>query len=211
MPPQRPPRPPCQDSGTGVGAGGSGSSWGRRASSPAAMAGPHHPSDRRRLDLVIYGATPLGGALCCDATLVSPLTRTGLPQPGAAATDGAVLRVAERRKRDAYPELCAGPSQTLVVLGSEVGGRWSQGALQLVRDLVRIRAQRAPPALRQAAASAWARRWWSQLSVSVQQAVASTALGCSWPMPHPSQRVGPDLDQVLHLAEAPGPSRLPLR
>ena len=42
MPPQRPPRPPCQDSGTGVGAGGSGSSWGRRASSPAAMAGPHH-------------------------------------------------------------------------------------------------------------------------------------------------------------------------
>ena len=135
------------------------------------------PSDRRRLDLVIYGATPLGGALCCDATLVSPLTRTGLPQPGAAATDGAVLRVAERRKRDAYPELCAGGPQTLVVLGSEVGGRWSQGALQLVRDLVRIRAQRAPPALRQAAASAWARRWWSQLSVSVQQAVASTALG----------------------------------
>ena len=50
---------------------------------------PHmDPSDRRRLDLVIYGATPLGEVLCCDATLVSPLTRTGLPQPGAAATDG---------------------------------------------------------------------------------------------------------------------------
>ena len=29
------------------------------------------------LDLLIYGATPLGGALRCDATLVSPLTRTG--------------------------------------------------------------------------------------------------------------------------------------
>ena len=26
-----------------------------------------------------------------------------------------------------------------------------------------------------------------------------------------SQRVGPDLDQLLHLADAPGPSRLPLR
>ena len=37
--------------------------------------------DRRRLDLVVYGATPLGKALCCDATLVSPLTRTGLAQP----------------------------------------------------------------------------------------------------------------------------------
>ena len=32
------------------------------------------PGDRRRLDLVIYGASPIGGALCCDATLVSPLT-----------------------------------------------------------------------------------------------------------------------------------------
>ena len=37
------------------------------------------PSDRRRLDLVIYGATPLGGALCCDATLVSPLISPGSP------------------------------------------------------------------------------------------------------------------------------------
>ena len=35
------------------------------------------PADRRSLDLVIYGATPLGGALCCDGTLVSPLIRTG--------------------------------------------------------------------------------------------------------------------------------------
>ena len=44
------------------------------------------PDDRRRLDLVIYGAAPLkGGALCCDATLVSPLARDGEPHPGAAA------------------------------------------------------------------------------------------------------------------------------
>ena len=32
------------------------------------------PADCRRLDLVVYGATPLGEALCCDVTLVSPLT-----------------------------------------------------------------------------------------------------------------------------------------
>ena len=33
---------------------------------------PHvHPADMHRLDLVIYGATPLGGTLCCDATLVT--------------------------------------------------------------------------------------------------------------------------------------------
>ena len=58
--------------------------------------------DRTRLDLVVYGATPRGGALCCDAILVSPFARTGHPQPGAADTDGAVLRVAERRKRSTY-------------------------------------------------------------------------------------------------------------
>ena len=66
--------------------------------------------DRRRLDLVIYGATPNGSALCCDATLVSPLTRTGQPQPCAADVDGAALRTAERRKAATYPELQgAGP------------------------------------------------------------------------------------------------------
>ena len=61
--------------------------------------------DRRRLDLVVYGALSSGGAQCCDATLVSPLSRLGHPQPCAAAVDGAVLRVAERRKCAAYPEL----------------------------------------------------------------------------------------------------------
>ena len=46
--------------------------------------GSHRPpgiasADRQRLDFVIYGATPLGGAICCDATLVSPLRRDGTP------------------------------------------------------------------------------------------------------------------------------------
>ena len=122
---------------------------------------PHvDPADRRRLDLVIYGATPLGGALCCDATLVSPLTRSGQPQPCAAESDGAALRVAERRKHATYPELSAGGPQRFVVLGVEVGGRWNDGAQRLLRDLVRLRAQCAPPALRRAAMSAWARVEW---------------------------------------------------
>ena len=78
--------------------------------------------DRRRLDLVIYGVSPRGEALCCDATLVSPLTRSGAPQPRASEEDGAALRVAERRKRATYPELLAQGPQWLLVLGSEVGG-----------------------------------------------------------------------------------------
>ena len=58
--------------------------------------------DRRVLDLVVYGATPRTFSLCCRATLVSPLARTGHRQPGAANTNGAALRVAEGRKRSTY-------------------------------------------------------------------------------------------------------------
>ena len=170
------------------------------------------PKRMHRLDLVIYGATLNGSALCCDATLVSPLTRTGQPQPCAADVDGAALRTAERRKAATYPELQGAGPQKLVVLGSEVGGRFNSDAQRLVRDLVRLRSYRAPPALRAAAASGWTRRWWGMLSVAVQQAVASTALGQPWPQPpHATSLEGPPLDRVLDLAEAEGPSRLPLR
>ena len=82
------------------------------------------PTDGRRLDVIVYGATPTGPAPCCDATLVSPPTRTGQPQPCSAESDGAALRVAERRKRATYPEFAQGGPQRLVVLGTEVGGRW---------------------------------------------------------------------------------------
>ena len=50
--------------------------------------------DRRRLDLLIHGATPRGEALACDVTLVSPLTRSGQPTRQAATHDGAALLAA---------------------------------------------------------------------------------------------------------------------
>ena len=106
------------------------------------------PGDRGRLDLVIYGAAPLGGALCCDVTLVSPLTRDGEPHPGAAAQDGAVLRTTYRRKQATYPELATGGAQELCVLGCEVGGRWNADAVKLVQRLVALRTHRALPAVR---------------------------------------------------------------
>ena len=43
------------------------------------VTGPND-GNRRQLDLIVHGACPLGLALCCDATLVSPLTHTNLPQ-----------------------------------------------------------------------------------------------------------------------------------
>ncbi|CAE7594598.1 unnamed protein product [Symbiodinium sp. KB8] len=73
--------------------------------------------DRCRLDLVVHGATANGGALCCDARLVSR------SDTGTAAT----------------PNLQGGGPQKLLVLGSEIEGRWSTAAQCFVRDLVRLR------------------------------------------------------------------------
>ena len=135
-----------------------------------------------------------------------------VPQPCAAAADGAALRVAERRKHAAYPEVTWGGPQTLVVLGWEVGGRWTAQARRFVRDLVRLKAYRAPPAIRAAATVAWARRWWSMLSVAVQQAVAGTALGRGWlQLLQQEAGAGPPLDGILDHAAPDGRSCLPLR
>ena len=89
------------------------------------------------------------------------------------------LRTAENRKHATYPELRRGGAQHLCALAAEVGGRWNADAHELVRQIVRVRALRAPPALRASASSAWARRWWGMLSIAVQHAVAGSALGAS--------------------------------
>ena len=168
--------------------------------------------DRRRLDLVIYGATRLGEALCCDATLVSPLRTDGRPHPGAADRDGVALMVARRRKAARYPELTRPGPQRLVVLAAEVGGRWAAEASDLVRTLVRLRSHRAPAVLRRSAAAGWSRRWWELLGCALQRALASTLLGAAWRAPAlPAAAGGPPLADVLTLAEPSGPSRLPLR
>ena len=105
-------------------------------------------------------------------TLVSPLTREGRPQPSAASRDGAAIAVAERRKRAAYPELLRPGPQRLCVLACEAGG--------LVTQLARLRAQRAPAALRGVAKQGWLRRWWGLLSVALQSTLAATLLGAPY-------------------------------
>lgn len=174
---------------------------------------PGVPSDdRRRLDLVIHGATPLGEALCCDATLVSPLTSAGAPAHGAARRDGAALVVAERRKRQRYPELAASGPQRLLTLATETGGRWGSDCCALMRALVSTRSRRAPPALRSAASAGWQRRWWGLLSVAVQRAVCATILGGAWLQPPlPAGATEVPLAEVLSFTLAAPPSLMPTR
>ena len=82
---------------------------------------------------------------------------------------------------------------------------------QFLRTLLRLRVQRAPPPLRAFSAQGWARRLWSVLSVALQRAVASSALGV-WTMPPlPGAPDALPLGDVLDLAIASAPSRLPLR
>ena len=100
-------------------------------------------TNRRRLDLVTYGAAPLGEALCCDATLVSALTRGGAPIPRAADNDAVAITAARQRKQRAYLELLQRGAQRLLVLATELGGRWSGECRELMRLLVE-RAPRCP-------------------------------------------------------------------
>ena len=171
------------------------------------------PDDRRRLDVVVHGASHTGAALCCDATLVSSLRRDGRARAGAADTDGVALRAARRRKERRYPELLEGGTATLVVLPFEVGGRWSKESHDFLRKLVKLRVRRAPRLLRKAAALGWRRRWTCLLSVATQRALASTLLEPRAQVPLGAPGVDdPDLAEVLQDAGAgPSVSRLPLR
>ena len=83
-----------------------------RASRSAAVVGPHHrPASERRTvaDSTSSCTGPLssGGAQCCDATLVSPLSRSGHPQPCAAAVDAASVRLPRTRPGRATDAGCA--------------------------------------------------------------------------------------------------------
>ena len=92
--------------------------------------GYSHSGPGFRLDFVIYGATPLGEAPSValpPSGLLLSLTRTRQPQPCAAAPSA--VRVAVRSARVA---------RRSSVLGAEIGGRWSEGSLRLLHELVRF-------------------------------------------------------------------------
>ena len=102
--------------------------------------------DARRIEVVCNGLNLWHGAqLAVDATLVSPVTREGLPQAGAATHPGSALRNAARRKRrQTYPELDRSRRCRLVVFGLKVGGRWDSEAATFVRLLARSAGCRHP-------------------------------------------------------------------
>ncbi|CAK0794948.1 unnamed protein product, partial [Prorocentrum cordatum] len=135
------------------------------------------PRDGRKIEVIANGLPLWGGAqLAIDATLVSPVRTDGTAQPRAADEDGVQLAVARGRKEATYPELIGSRRCRLVVLGLEVGGRWSEEALTFVRLLARTRARSAPQRLRASARAAYLHRWTGLAAVAAQRAFAATLL-----------------------------------
>ena len=135
------------------------------------------PADNRRIDLLVAGA-PLHNErpLFCDATVRSPLKGNGEPHPKAATKNGAVLTRAVRDKETKYWDVAESALAELIVLGCEVGGRWHDTAVELVRLLAKKKVRNVHPLLRRSAELAWSDRWWCMLGVAVQDALAASLL-----------------------------------
>ena len=130
--------------------------------------------DNRRIEVMVDGLPLFHGAqLAVDTTMVSPLRRDGSHHPRCADISGAALTAARRRKEATYPELHVWNGRTrLVVLGAEVGGRWSDESAGFVRHLANAKARGEPPVLRGRAQQAWMHRWSSLLACSAAKALA---------------------------------------
>ena len=120
--------------------------------------------------------TTLGGRqLAVDTTLVSPFTREGRPRRRNGRYAGAALQDARRNKERVYRELVASGRCRLMVLASEIGGRWSQETCTFLRLLASHRARQTPQILQQAVSTALLHRW----SAMLTHAAAATAYAAS--------------------------------
>ena len=156
-------------------------------------------TDGRRIEVVANGL-PLwhGAQLALDATIVSPVTRSGDPHPRADTQPGwAVDNAARRKRRDTYPELTRARRCRLVVVGVEVGGRFGAEAATLLRLLARQRAAAVPAHLRPAAQAAWVARWAALLAVASQRAYASSLLELPPAAELHGEQAAPPLHELL--------------
>ena len=143
------------------------------------MRASKHKLDQRRVDLVAYGLPIFNGLpIACDATLVSPLTGAGEPVPNACKEYGAAMQVARERKQKQYPEFFnqSVPHATFMVLPCEVGGRWGEECLDIVKLLAKCRVQSVPKVLRRSLEYSYTVRWWSMLSVAVHSAISASLM-----------------------------------
>jgi len=167
-------------------------------------------ADNREVEIVAKNLPMRHGIpLACDATVCSPLHANGEARPRA-AEESVAIADAQDRKHTKYPEIIHSQRCQLIVLACEVGGRWSDTCCWLIRELAIWRSRTVSPRLRRSTARAWEARWWSMLSVAVQDSLAATLVDDAPHLLHGWHGHGPPLGELLH-GEAPALSRLPLR
>ena len=82
-----------------------------------------------------------------------------VPSSLPAIEDGPVLTATRRLKDRKQPEL-VGPSQArMVVLASEIGGRWSEKTPKFLSLMIKVKAKSEPPILKKRAEQTWNMRW----------------------------------------------------
>ena len=133
-------------------------------------------ADTRRLEVVADGLPLFHGAqLAIDTTMVSPLSREGVPHARCAEVDGAALEAARRRKERRYPELVGEDGRARsVVLACEVGGRFSEECRHFLRQLSKAKVRGEPPLQR--VRHAWLFRWGSMWACAGARALALSLL-----------------------------------
>jgi len=161
---------------------------------------PVPPGDLRRLDVIVTGLNVSRGLpLFCDITVVSPISRNGVPRAGTSNRGGRLLELADEDNRVTYSPVIESGLGALYCLGCEVYGRWGQPCIDLMQALVRERSRLLHPRVRRGVALGLQHRWWGILSVSLQKAVARAIV----------RDEGADLYQAL-LEPTPGIADLPV-
>ena len=169
--------------------------------------------DDRRIEVIANGLPMWGGSqLAVDTTLVSPLTRTGEPRSRGGTYAAAALHDARRSKERTYPELLNNRRCRLVVLGIEVGGRWSNEASNFICMLAKARARSSPPSLQAATSAALVSRWSALLTHAAATSFAASLLFENLSSHHNQDGDLPPLGHLLsHTTPPVLVSRLPAR
>ena len=149
--------------------------------------------DRRQLEVLAQGVScKHGSQLAIDVTLRSAVSALGEARGKAADVDAFIADGARADKESKYHEILNSRRCDLAVIASEVGGKWSKEAIDLVHELACDRARSAPVALRGSARQAWKSRWVRLLSVATAIAWAQSVLGAA-------------SDDVVHVQDGPVP------
>ena len=136
--------------------------------------------DGRRLEVVVDGLPLRGGAqwLWTRQWFARCTAMAGHVAERPIMT-GVALTAARRKKERTYPELL-GPRRRaqLVVIGVEVGRRWSHETRSFFSQLARACARGERSLTRRRAEQAWRMRWGAMFACAAARAVASVGHAC---------------------------------